>query len=68
MTVHTFAPAGTNLHPRLKRNGRGRDFVVAGVLELIRLCGALHRPGNPNGRPWELVFGTETMNAWRQLP
>ena len=31
MTTHTFAPAGTNLHPRLERNDRGRDLVVAGV-------------------------------------
>ena len=31
MTMHTFAPAGTNLHPRLERNARGRDFAVAGV-------------------------------------
>ena len=31
MTMHTFAPAGTNLRPRLARNDRGRDLVVAGV-------------------------------------
>ena len=31
MTVHTFAPAGTNLHPRLKHNARGRDFAVPDV-------------------------------------
>ena len=31
MTIHTFPPAGTNLRPRLERNDRGRDLVVAGV-------------------------------------
>ena len=31
MTMHTFAPAGTDLHPRIERNDRGRDLVVAGV-------------------------------------
>ena len=31
MTMHTFAPPGTDLRPRLERNDRGRDFVVAGV-------------------------------------
>ena len=31
MTMHTFTPTGTNLRPRLERNDRGRDLVVAGV-------------------------------------
>ena len=31
MTLRTFAPAGTNLLPRLERNAHGRDLVVAGV-------------------------------------
>ena len=31
MRLHTFAPPGTNLRPRLGRNDRGRDLVVAGV-------------------------------------
>ena len=31
MTVHTSAPAGTNLRPRIERNARGRDLIVAGV-------------------------------------
>ena len=29
--MHTFAPARTNVRPRLKRNARGRDLVLADV-------------------------------------
>ena len=31
MRVHTYAPPGTNLRPRLERNERGRDLVVGDV-------------------------------------
>lgn len=31
MRLHTFAPPGTNLRPRLERNDRGRDLVVGDV-------------------------------------
>ena len=31
MRLDTFAPPGTNLHPRFERNDRGRDLVVSGV-------------------------------------